>query len=145
MATERPATNTQRIEHLEKHHLSGLAVWFIAVIVGIGAGVAVLALAARYTNQQSEEAVHAALVRQYKANLSSCERGNALREAVNDQTGVQIELLRAAANARLRAVEIATTPADRKLNADAAATYKTLIDHAQTIPIVDCKDVYTKP
>lgn len=129
-----------------KRPLSGLMIFAIAVLVGIGSGLAVLAFANRYTDQQKDKAVHAALVRQYDSSLAACKRGNTLRRKLNHGAIKTLhDFLQTARTARLAAAKAATKKADRILNEDAAESYKTYLANLGSLSIIDCPGVYTHP
>lgn len=139
-----------------KKPLSGLLIFGIAVLVGTGAGLIVLALAASYTDDQKDQAIHAAQKRdrqtaylqsldRYNDSIAACGRGNILRKKINIQGRVQTKFLKIARTARLRAVKTADNPVDKKLNQDAADQYTELIDSQAIVPLVDCLARFHKP
>ncbi len=84
-------------------------------------------------------------VKQRDQNLAACERGNGLRRKINVQARVQTKFLKIARTARLRAVQTADNPVDRKINQDAADQYSELIEAQATVPIVDCASRFPDP
>lgn len=127
---------------MRKRTLSGFATLAIAVIVGGG----ILWIAVDYTNTKKNEALHAALVRQYNSSLKACLRGNRLRKSLNDGAIKTLhDFLVTARTARLAAVKSATTKADRTLNQKAAASYTGYLDGLGPLPRVDCQAAFTKP
>lgn len=121
--------------------MKGANIWLrVAILNMVVTLVIVLVFAER-----ARESDHRNRTNAYHASIAACHRGNVLRGNLNDTTETQLTFLRAALTARERAVQTAKTDADRKLNEDAAATYRTLIKHSHTAPIIDCATAFAKP
>lgn len=160
-----PEQVKERVEKLEQQRRrkihSGIAVWTIAVLVGIASGLIVLGLANHYANQQRERATRAAAVKlndktrdlasaaalkQYLASLAACERGNALRRTLNGGAIKTLhDFLVTARIARRAAANAAPTRAEQDLNRKAAASYTLYLARLGPLPLIRCASVFTKP
>lgn len=126
-----------------KHRaLSGIAVWAIAALVGIG----VLWIAISYANDQRDVALRKAILRQRTATVAACKRGNILRSHGNVTGAILKEFLLTARTARLAAVNAPdATREDKELNQKAADRYTFLIPLIERSPLIDCETAYPKP
>lgn len=119
-----------------------MLIWGIAVLVGVG----VLWIAISYAQREADKTTQNQLARQYDSSVKGCERGNALRIAINERIiSTQREFLKAAEAARKSSALQAATLAERRTNAKAAARYRHLARISIPLELIDCAEAYPKP
>lgn len=122
--------------------LSGMLIWGIAVLVGLG----VLWIAVGYAQSEADKTTRSQITRQYDNAVKGCERANLLRIAINERIiSTQREFLKAAEAARRSSALQAATLAERKTNAKAAARYRALAKISRPLDLIDCAAAYPKP